>query len=429
MDFIRASAEIMALSDMAEFPRKGGACLRYTEKEVLQFIEENDVKFVRLMFFDIFGTTKNISIMADELPAAFKKGVTFNASAIGGFEGFDADLVLVPDPATLAVLPWRPQHGRVVRLFCTITYQNGVPFDADVRMVLKKAMKRAASVGLTCNIDLECEFYLFKTDDDGNPTKLPYDNAGYLDIAPLDKGENVRRQICFTLEQMEMTPLSSHHERGPGQNEIDFMYSDPSFMPKPLDDKNGNSMHINVMIERYGYNIFKKKDGELNTTAGYFIAGVLKRISEITAFLNPIENSYKRFNTDLKGGSVGWAYGSNMDIIRVISSERDNAKLQIISPDPACNPYLAFALIINAGLDGVEAREELPAPSVGMSKLALPSSLESAINLAEKSEFIKSIIPEKLFESYISHKRQELELSKRSDEIKLATDHKYFEIL
>lgn len=202
-----------------------------------------------------------------------------------------------------------------------------------------------------------------------------------------------------------------------------------SFMPKPLDDKNGNSMHINVMIERYGYNIFKKKDGELNTTAGYFIAGVLKRISEITAFLNPIENSYKRFNTDLKGGSVGWAYGSNMDIIRVISSERDNAKLQLISPDPACNPYLAFALIINAGLDGVEAREELPAPSVGMSKLALPSSLESAINLAEKSEFIKSIIPEKLFESYICHKRQELELSKRSDEIKLATDHKYFEIL
>ncbi len=439
---------------MAESLRKGGACLKYTEKEVLQFIEENDVKFVRLMFFDIFGTTKNISIMADELPVAFKKGVTFNASAIGGFENFDADLVLVPDPATLAVLPWRPQHGRVVRLFCTITYQNGVPFDADVRMVLKKAMKRAASVGLTCNIDLECEFYLFKTDDDGNPTKLPYDNAGYLDIAPLDKGENVRRQICFTLEQMEMTPLSSHHERGPGQNEIDFMYSDSltaadnfsmfkamvktiansnglfaSFMPKPLDDKNGNSMHINVMIERYGYNIFKKKDGELNTTAGYFIAGVLKRISEITAFLNPIENSYKRFNTDLKGGSVGWAYGSNMDIIRVISSERDNAKLQVISPDPACNPYLAFALIINAGLDGVEAREELPAPSVGMSKLALPSSLESAINLAEKSEFIKSIIPEKLFESYICHKRQELELSKRSDEIKLATDHKYFEIL
>lgn len=428
--------------------------MRYTEKEVLQFIEENDVKFVRLMFFDIFGTTKNISIMADELPAAFKKGVTFNASAVSGFEGFDADLVLVPDPATLAVLPWRPQHGRVVRLFCTITYPNGVPFEADVRMVLKNALKRASSVGLTCNIDLECEFYLFKTDDDGNPTKIPYDNAGYLDIAPLDKGENVRRQICFTLEQMEMTPLSSHHERGPGQNEIDFMYSDPltaadnfsmfkamvktiansnglfaSFMPKPLDDKSGNSMHINVMIEKYGYNVFKKKDNELNTTGKNFIAGVLKRISEITAFLNPIENSYKRFNTDLKGGGIGWAYGSNIDIIRVISSERENAKLQIISPDPACNPYLAFALIINAGLDGVEAREELCAPSVGLSKLSLPSSLEAAIALAEESEFIKSVIPEKLLESYLSHRLQELELSKSSDEIKLATDHKYFEIL
>lgn len=428
--------------------------MKYTEKEVLQFIEENDVKFVRLMFFDIFGTTKNISIMADELPAAFKNGVTFNASAVSGFEGFDADLVLVPEPATLAVLPWRPQHGRVVRLFCTITYPNGVPFDADVRSVLKKAMKRAASASLTCNIDLECEFYLFKTDDGGNPTKIPYDNAGYLDIAPLDKGENVRRQICFTLEQMEMTPLSSHHERGPGQNEIDFMYSDPitaadnfsmfkamvktiansnglfaSFMPKPIDDKSGNSMHINVMVEKYGYNIFKKKDGELSTTAKYFIAGILKRISEITAFLNPIENSYKRFNTDLKGGGVGWAYGSYMDIIRIISSERNNAKLQIISPDPACNPYLAFALIINAGLDGVEAREELCAPSVGSSKLSLPSSLEAALSLAEKSEFIKSIIPERLFKDYISYKQKEVELSKSSDEIKSATDSKYFEIL
>lgn len=434
--------------------KKGGMELKYTEKEVLQFIEENDVKFVRLMFFDIFGTTKNISIMADELPAAFKNGVTFNASAVSGFEGFDADLVLVPEPATLAVLPWRPQHGRVVRLFCTITYPNGVPFDADVRSVLKKAMKRAASASLTCNIDLECEFYLFKTDDGGNPTKIPYDNAGYLDIAPLDKGENVRRQICFTLEQMEMTPLSSHHERGPGQNEIDFMYSDPitaadnfsmfkamvktiansnglfaSFMPKPIDDKSGNSMHINVMVEKYGYNIFKKKDGELSTTAKYFIAGILKRISEITAFLNPIENSYKRFNTDLKGGGIGWAYGSYMDIIRIISSERNNAKLQIISPDPACNPYLAFALIINAGLDGVEAREELCAPSVGSSKLSLPSSLEAALSLAEKSEFIKSIIPERLFKDYISYKQKEVELSKSSDEIKSATDSKYFEIL
>lgn len=428
--------------------------MRYTEKEVLQYIEENDVKFVRLMFFDIFGTTKNISIMADELPMAFKKGVIFNASAINGFENFDADLVLVPDPTTLAVLPWRPQHGRVVRLFCNITYTDGTPFDADVRAVLKKAISRAKSIGLNCNIDLECEFYLFKTDDNGAPTKTPYDNAGYLDIAPLDKGENVRRQICFTLEQMEMTPLSSHHERGPGQNEIDFMYADPltaadnlsmfkamvktiansnglfaSFMPKPIDDQSGNSMHINVMVEKYGYNIFKRKDGELNITAKYFIAGVLKRIAELTAFLNPIENSYKRFNTDLKGGGVGWAYGSYMDIIRVISSERDNAKLQIISPDPACNPYLAFALIINAGLDGVEAREELCAPSLGLSKVSLPSSLEAALSIAKESEFIKSVIPKKLFESYINLKQQEVELSKSSDEIKSTTNNKYFEIL
>lgn len=428
--------------------------MRYTEKEVLQFIEENDVKFVRLMFFDIFGTTKNISIMADELPEAFKKGVTFNASAIGGFEDFESDLVLVPDPTTLAILPWRPQHGSVVRLFCDITYQNGTPFEGDVRAVLKKAVKRAMSLGLTCNIDLECEFYLFKTDDDGTPTKIPYDNAGYLDIAPLDRGENVRRQICFTLEQMEMVPVSSHHERGPGQNEIDFMYSSPlvaadnfsmfkamvktiansnglfaSFMPKPLDDKNGNSMHINVIIEKYGYNIFKKKDGELNITARSFIAGVLKRISEITAFLNPIENSYKRFDSDLSGYGAGWSFGIGKDALRVVSSERDKAKLQLTSPDPACNPYLAFALIINAGLDGVEERTELCAPSVGNTeKLALPDTLADAVSIAKDSEFVKSVLPKKLFESYIGHKIKEISLNTQEEEAR-AADDRYFKII
>lgn len=429
--------------------------MRYTEKEVLQFVEENDVKFVRLMFFDIFGTTKNISIMADELPNAFKKGVVFNASAIGGFEGFEAELVLMPDPTTLAVLPWRPQHGRVVRLFCDITYPDGKLFEGDVRSVLKKAVKRAMSVGLTCNIGLECEFYLFKTDDDGNPTKIPYDNAGYLDIAPLDKGENVRRQICFTLEQMEMVPISSHHERGPGQNEIDFIYSTPlaaadnfstfkamvktiansnglfaSFMPKPLDDESGNSMHINVIIEKYGYNIFKKKDGELNITARNFIAGVLKRISEITVFLNPIENSYKRSVSDLNGYGVGWSFGIKKDVLRVVSSEHDNARLQLASPDPACNPYLAFALIINAGLDGVEERTELCAASAGESKgTALPNSLESAVAAASESEFIRSIIPEKLFESYIGHKMNEISLSTQDNETRATADDKYFEII
>ncbi len=429
--------------------------MRYTEKEVLQFVEENDIKFVRLMFFDIFGTTKNISIMAERLPEAFKKGVVINASSIGGFESFEAELVLVPDPATLAVLPWRPQHGGVVRLFCDITYQNGTPFEGDARAVLRKAVERAASLGLTCNIDLECEFYLFLTDNNGDPTKLPYDNAGYLDIAPLDRGENVRRQICFTLEQMEMVPLSSHHERGPGQNEIDFMYSTPlvaadnfsmfkamvktiansnglfaSFMPKPLDSKSGNSMHINVIIEKYGYNIFKKKNGELNITAASFIAGVLKRISEITLFLNPIENSYKRFSSDLSGYDAGWSFGIQKEALRVVSSERDNAKLQLTSPDPACNPYLAFSLIINAGLDGVEEREELCAPSAGeMRNGFLPDTLAAAVDAARNSDFVKDVIPEILFESYISHKINEVSLCERDNETRCRVDEKYFKIL
>lgn len=436
--------------------------LKYTVKEVLQYAEENDVKFVKLMFFDIFGNAKNISIFADELPRVFKNGYTFNASAIDGFPEIDSDLVLVPDPSTLAVLPWRPQHGRVVRLYCDIRHQNGEPFISDVRSILKKSVKKAISLGFTCNIGLECEFYLFKTDDDGNPTKIPYDNAGYLDIAPLDKGENVRRQICFTLEQMDMVPQSSHHERGPGQNEIDFMYSTPllsadnfstfkatvktiaasnglfaSFMPKPLKDKSGNSMHINVMIEKYGYNIFKKRDGELSSAAKSFIAGVLRRAAEITAFLNPIVNSYERFSANEAPAIVSWSFGNCSNLVRILDADSDSARLQIVSPDTACNPYLAFALILEAGLEGVEDNLELQTPiSLAYSNTSentadgkIPSSLSQALTAAKQSEFVSTVIPEKFLESYYRIKSDIVSLYEQGEEARKAQDDKYFEII
>ena len=198
--------------------------MKYSKEEVIQFVAEEDVKFIRMAFCDIYGKQKNISIMPGELERAFEYGI--DASAIDGFGGeVHSDLFLHPDTSTLCVLPWRPEHGKVVRMFCTVTYPDGTPFEADTRALLRKAAEDAEKEGISFAFGSEMEFYLFKCDENGEPTNIPYDNAGYMDVAPEDKGENVRREICLTLERMGINPESSHHEEGPGQNEIDFCYS------------------------------------------------------------------------------------------------------------------------------------------------------------------------------------------------------------
>ena len=202
--------------------------MKYSKEEVLQYVREDDVKFIRLAFCDVFGKQKNISIMPEELPRAFEYGIAFDASAIAGFgDETRCDLLLHPDPETLMLLPWRPEHGKVVRMFTHITYPDGTPFECDTRSLLKKAVEDAKKAGYTFAFGAEQEFYLFNLDETGSSTKIPYDEAGYMDIAPEDRGENIRREICLTLEQMGIRPESSHHEEGPGQNEIDFRYSDP----------------------------------------------------------------------------------------------------------------------------------------------------------------------------------------------------------
>ena len=202
--------------------------MKYTKQEVMQFILEEDVKFIRLAFCDLFGAQKNISIMPNEMARAFEYGIAIDASAIEGFgDETHSDLFLHPDPSTLVILPWRPEHGRVVRMYCNITYPDGRPFEGDTRKILQNAVKQAEGSGCRFQFGAKMEFYLFKLDENGNPTKEPFDNAGYMDIAPADKGENIRREICLALEQMDILPESSHHEKGPGQNEIDFRYSSP----------------------------------------------------------------------------------------------------------------------------------------------------------------------------------------------------------
>ena len=202
--------------------------MKYSKEEVIQYVLEEDVKFIRLSFCDVFGKQKNISIMPEELPRAFESGIAFDASAIAGFgDENHSDLFLHPDADTLAPLPWRPEHGSVVRMYCTITHPDGKAFECDTRSILRKAVQDAQNLGYQFFFGAEQEFYLFTLDENGNPTKKPYDSAGYMDIAPEDKGENIRREVCLTLEQMGIQPESSHHEEGPGQNEIDFRYSDP----------------------------------------------------------------------------------------------------------------------------------------------------------------------------------------------------------
>lgn len=400
--------------------------MKYTKDEVLQYVREDDVKFVRLAFCDMFGKPKNISVMPSELPRAFEYGVPFDASAIAGFgDEARSDLLLHPDPSTLAALPWRPEHGKVVRMFTNISYPDGSPFERDARRLLTQAVADAAKEGFAFDFGSEQEFYLFTLDENGKPTKTPYDAAGYMDIAPDDKGENIRREICLTLERMGIWPESSHHEEGPGQNEIDFRYSDAltaadntvtfqtvvktvanrnglyaDFSPKPLDGMPGNGFHINVSVSP-GYNI---------DALHHMIAGVLNRLCEMTVFLNPSENSYARFGKNKAPAYVSWSRENRSQLVRVPASSAESRRAELRSPDPSANPYIAFAIIIYAALEGLKNKTPLtPAADINMFRAdaetlakfkRIPSSLKEAREIAANSDFIKRHIPETVVNIY-----------------------------
>lgn len=403
--------------------------MKYSKEEVLQYIEEEDVKFIRLAFCDVFGRQKNISIMPQELPRAFGYGIAIDASAITGFgDETHSDLLLHPDPETLMLLPWRPEHGKVIRMYTSITHPDGRPFECDTRSLLKKAVKSAEMQGYKFYFGSELEFYLFKLDENGNPTKEPYDEAGYMDIAPDDKGENIRREVCLTLEQMEIRPESSHHEEGPGQNEIDFRYSDAikaadntmtfqtvvktvarrnglfaDFSAKPLENKPGNGFHINMSV----------KSDDKNDIC-YMIAGVLDKADQMTAFLNPSENSYERFGQNKAPKYVSWSSENRSQLVRIPAAIGEYRRAELRSPDPTANPYLAFTLMIYAGLYGINHKLDLPpvadfnlyktdAETLSEYK-QLPRTLEDACKLASNSEFIKQYIPSAILDIYCGNK-------------------------
>ena len=400
--------------------------MKYSKEEVMQYVMEEDVKFIRIAFCDVFGKQKNISIMPEELPRAFEYGIAFDASAIAGFgDETRCDLLLHPEPDTLALLPWRPEHGKVVRMFSYITYNDGTPFECDTRSLLKKAIEDAKKAGYSFSFGAEQEFYLFRLDENGQPTKTPYDNAGYMDIAPEDRGENIRREICLTLEQMGIRPESSHHEEGPGQNEIDFRYSDAitaadnamtfqtvvktvahrnglcaDFSAKPLENEPGNGFHINMSV----------KPSDASENLCYMIAGVLDKVEEMTAFLNPTENSYNRFGRNKAPGYISWSSENRSQLVRIPAAVGEYRRAEFRSPDPTANPYLAFMLMIYAGLYGLQNKLDLPnAANINLYKAnaetlsrfkKLPESFSSACEIAASSQFIKEHVPAEILNIY-----------------------------
>lgn len=408
--------------------RKQVSEMKYTPQEVIQYIQEEDVKFIRLAFCDVHGCHKNISIMPHELERAFKYGIAFDASAIDGFgDEVHSDLFLHPDPATITVLPWRPEHGRVIRMFCTITDQDGNIFGNDTRSILKRAVADAAAAGYTFSFGSELEFYLFKLDENGDPTHIPYDQASYMDVSPDDKCENVRREICLTLERMGIQPESSHHEQGPGQNEIDFRYSDAltaadnavtfctvvktiaasnglyaDFSPKPIPDQPGSGFHINMSVKGKGESLMH-----------HMMGGILQHVADMTRFLNPTAQSYNRLGAFKAPKYISWSNNNRSMLIRIPAASGEYRRVELRSPDCSANPYIAFALLIWAGLDGIQNNISLPEkanvnlytaePRDVFDMETLPLSLNAAIKKAQESSFIQKNLPGSLIDCYCRH--------------------------
>lgn len=401
--------------------------MSYRQEEVLQYIKEENIRFIRLAFCDAMGTQKNIAVMSDELPRAFADGISFDASAVSGFSDVaHSDMLLFPDPSTLALLPWRPSDGGVVRMFCRICHPDGTPLESDSRYILSRAVKDARNRDLICNIGAEFEFYLFKTDENGEATKEPYDRGGYMDVSPLDKAENIRRAICLTLHDMGIEPISSHHEEGPGQNEIDFQYSDAlhaadnavtftgvvrnicaanglcaDFSPKPLEHESGNGLHLHLSL-------MNKQFEHVSHEA--FMAGILDHIREITLFLNPTEQSYLRLGQNKAPKYITWSEQNRSQLIRIPASTDAHKRMELRSADCTTNPYLAYALLIWAGLDGMDRGLTLPEPmdcnlfalppSAQQNLSLLPQNLAQARQFAAQSPFLHRLLPAQVLQVY-----------------------------
>ena len=412
----------------------------YTREEILQMVEEEDVEFIRLQFTDMFGAIKNIAVTARELPRALNNQCVIDGEQIAGTSGLkDADLYLRPVLDTFAILPWRPQQGKVARMICDLYFPDGTPYKNSPRYILENVAGKAQDEGYTCYIDPECEFFLFHTDDNGNPTTVTHEQAGYLDISPLDLGENARRDMVLTLEDMGMEVESSHHEAAPAQHEIDFRYGEirktadcittfkmavrivakrhglhATFMPKPKTEANGSGMHIQFSLIKNGENVFECADrpGELSEDAYYFIGGLLAHSKEMALITNPLVNSYKRLVPGYDAPTeLTWTENNQNSLVRIPVTRGEGIRVELRSPDASANPYVVLAVCLAAGLDGIK-NKITPTKSSNLAAQDqqaehLPETLKEAIDYFESSSWVKEVLGEEFCRQYVSAKKNE----------------------
>ncbi len=421
---------------------------KYTKADIIRMVEEENVKFIRLQFSDIFGMLKNVAVTASQIERVLDNQIMIDGSSIEGFARInESDQYVYPDLDSFCIMPWRPMNGKVARMICSVYNPDGTPFVGDPRNVLQRAVDQAAQLGDTFNVGPECELFLFETDDKGRPTLSPHDSAGYFDLSPLDHGETVRRDVCLALEAMGFEIEASHHEVAVGQHEIDFKYADAitsadrietlkltvktyaaknglhaSFMPKPIHGINGSGMHINMSLFKEGKNAFYDESDPLglSKTAYNFIAGLMEHIPGMAAILNPLVNSYKRLVPGYEAPCyVAWSSSNRSALIRIPSARGNSTRVELRCPDPACNPYLALAVCLMAGLDGIQ-RGLTPAPQIRdnifeMSEeerkergiVSLPSDLKQAVDAMKRDEMVLSTLGSHASNAYISGKEQE----------------------
>jgi glutamine synthetase len=421
-----------------------------TNEDVGRIAREYGVKFVRLQFTDIFGVLKNVAITVEQLDKALAGELMFDGSSIEGFVRIEeSDMYLRPDPSSFAIFPWRPNDTSVARLICDIYNSDGTPFPGDPRNVLRRAIKAAEEMGYSMNAGPELEFFLFHLDQDGRPTTITHDKAGYFDLAPIDLGESARRDMVLTLEDMGFEIEASHHEVAPGQHEIDFKYADAlttadrivtfkyvirttaqrhglhaSFMPKPIFGIAGSGMHMNQSLTKDGKNAFydpNARDG-LSQDCLYYIGGLLKHAKAITAVTNQSVNSYKRLVSGYEAPVyIAWSAQNRSPLVRIPAKRGASTRVELRSPDPACNPYLALAVCLMAGLDGIKNKILPPPPcnrniyEMTVSERAehgiecLPDNLNQAMQELEKDEVVREALGEHVFSRYIEAKRIEWE--------------------
>ena len=420
----------------------------YSKEDIIKFVEENDVEFIRLQFTDLFGILKNVAIPKSQLKKALDNQMMFDGSSIDGFARIEeSDMCLRPDLDSFVIFPWRPQTGKVARLICDVYKTDGTPFEGDPRHILQKAMAEAEKMGYTFNVGPECEFFLFNVDENGAPTTNSNDQAAYFDLGPNDLGENARRDMVLTLEDMGFVIEASHHECAPAQHEIDFKYGEAvktadsimtfklavktiaqrhglhaTFMPKPKANMAGSGMHINMSLEKDGKNVFADENGKngLSEEAYHFIAGLMKHINGIVAITNPLVNSYKRLIPGYEAPVyIAWSAKNRSPLIRIPAARGKGTRVELRNPDPTANPYLALAVCLIAGLDGIknklEVCDSVDANIYAMTKKerrergidSLPETLIDAVKHLEKDELIMEFLGEETAEKYIEAKKAE----------------------